>query len=220
MSTLLENWKRVVETIPSHVSLVAISKTKPVEMIQELFDAGQTVFGENKVQELVSKYEALPKTIEWHMVGHLQSNKVKYIAPFVSLIHSIDSLKLLKEVNKQAKKNNRTIPVLLQMHIAEEDSKFGLDETELNEICNEVNTYSSVEIIGLMGMATFTDDEAAIRKEFGYLEKLFQKMKALHFHDDPKFKHISMGMSGDYPMAIEEGSTMVRVGSHIFGSRN
>ncbi len=216
-----ERLSEIREAIPSHVTLVAVSKTKPVSIIQEAYDAGQRVFGENKVQELTEKYEQLPKDIEWHMIGHLQTNKVKYIAPFVSLVHAVDSLKLLKEVNKQAKKNNRTIDCLLQFHIASEDSKFGLSFEEARDILESglfLEMYN-ISIAGVMGMATFTSDESQIRDEFRTLENYFNVLKSHYFKFNDSFRHISMGMSGDYGIAIEEGSTMVRIGSSIFGSR-
>jgi len=212
----------IVELKAKNVTLVAVSKTKPVEDILELYHLGQRDFGENYVQELVEKYEQLPKDIRWHFIGHLQSNKVKLIAPFVSLIQSVDSKKLLKEINKEAKKNNRIIDCLLQIHIAKEETKFGLDEHELGEIrkatnytndTNEGNeTYKNIYIEGLMGMASFTDDKEIVRKEFGFLKSLFEKYS--------KLQTISMGMSGDYKMAIEEGSNMVRIGSLLFGKRS
>jgi len=202
--------------------LVAVSKTKPASMIQEAYDAGFRVFGENRAQELAGKYEELPKDIKWHMIGHLQRNKVKYIAPFVETIHSIDSPRLLKEVNKQAKKNNRTINCLLQIHIAKEESKFGLDEQELFDLIGSENirTYENVKIIGLMGMATFTDNEEQVRTEFRYLRGLFDKVQRTELPPNMEAKELSMGMTGDYKIAIEEGSTMIRVGSAIFGARN
>ncbi|SNS67919.1 hypothetical protein SAMN06295967_11611 [Belliella buryatensis] len=201
--------------------LVAVSKTKPISLLQEAYDAGIRDFGENKVQELVEKQEQLPADIRWHMIGHLQRNKVKYIAPFVHLIHGVDSFKLLKEINKQAKKVDRTISCLIQMHIAEEDSKFGFDQQELDEMLQskEIHELSNVKIIGLMGMATFTDDESQVRKEFRGLKHLFDQLKSQKLPDSFELKEISMGMSGDYLIAQEEGSTMVRIGSAIFGSR-
>lgn len=204
------------------VKLVAVSKTKPVSDIQTLYDAGQRIFGENKVQELVEKQPQLPADIEWHMIGHLQRNKVKYMAEFVSLIHGVDSLKLLKEVNKQAKKVDRVIPCLLQVHIAEEDTKFGLDEAELKELL-ESDAYQNmqhVQIHGLMGMATFTDDMEQVKREFAGLKRLFDHTKQQYFSNDDNFRELSMGMSGDYELAIEAGSTMVRIGSLLFGARN
>lgn len=203
--------------------LVAVSKTKPVEEIMPIYNKGQRIFGENKVQEMVDKYEQMPKDIQWHLIGHLQTNKVKYIAPFVSMIHSIDSLKLLDEVEKQAAKNNRVIDVLLQMHVAHEETKFGLDETELVELldyylANSTN-YAHVNIVGIMGMATNTDDENQIRKEFNQLKGIFLHIKNSYFLNKKDFTEISMGMSSDYKIAIEEGSTMVRIGSLLFGNR-
>lgn len=216
-----ENLKQVKEQIPENVTLVAVSKTKPVSEIEKLYAVGQRVFGENKVQELVDKYEVLPKDIQWHLIGHLQTNKVKYIAPFVSLIHSIDSFKLLKEVNKEAKKNNRVIDCLLQFHIAQEDTKFGLSMDEANELLssNEFVEMQNVSIVGLMGMASFVEDEEQVRNEFRTLEQYFQVIKSHYFKFNDHFNEISMGMSGDFQLAIEEGSTMVRVGSSIFGTR-
>ncbi|MDG1147311.1 MAG: YggS family pyridoxal phosphate-dependent enzyme [Crocinitomicaceae bacterium] len=211
----------VQNSIPENVTLVAVSKTKPIAMLQEAYDLGQRVFGENKVQELVEKQEVLPKDIKWHFIGHLQSNKVKYIAPFVTLIHAVDSLKLLKEINKQALKNNRTINCLLQFHIAEEDSKFGLTLESAKELL-ETEAFSemrNVSIVGLMGMASFTKDEEQVREEFRTLENYFHVIQSHFFKFNPSFEHLSIGMSNDYKIAIEEGSTMVRVGSSIFGSR-
>lgn len=210
----------VKELTEKNVILVAVSKTKPVEAIKELYDLGHRDFGENYVQELQEKYEQLPKDIRWHFIGHLQSNKVKYIASFVHLIHGIDSFKLLKEVDKQAKKLNRTIDVLLQVHIAQEETKFGLDENELNEIFNstEFPELKNARVCGLMGMASFTDDKEKVRNEFKYLKSFFGKYTKSEILNS-KFEILSMGMSGDYAMAIEEGSTMVRIGSLIFGER-
>lgn len=209
------------EEIPQDVVLVAVSKTKPVSLIQEAYDAGQRIFGENKVQELVDKWEVLPKDIEWHLIGHLQSNKVKYIAPFVSLIHSVDSFKLLQEINKQGEKNNRVIPCLLQFHIAQEETKFGLSFEEAEEILQsrEFVEMHHVSIVGLMGMASFTEDEEQVRDEFRNLNNYFMILKSNYFKYNPDFKVLSMGMSGDYTLAIEEGSNMIRVGSSLFGSR-
>lgn len=203
------------------VELVAVSKTKPQADITDIYQEGQRVFGENKVQELVDKYEALEKDIQWHMIGHLQSNKVKYIASFVALVHAVDSLKLLQVINKEAKKNNRVIKCLLQLHIADEETKFGLDVEELGFLLEHESfqAMENVEVIGLMGMATFTPDEVQVREEFGNLKKMFNRLKDVYFKDQASFKEISMGMSGDYKIAIEEGSTMVRIGSTIFGGR-
>jgi PLP dependent protein len=201
--------------------LVAVTKTKPVAMLQEAYAAGCKRFGENKVQEMVSKYEVLPKDIEWHLIGHLQTNKVKYIAPFVSLIHSIDSLKLLQEVNKQAQKNNRVIACLLQIHIAEEETKFGLSFEEASELLQspDLAGLQHIRITGLMGMATFTDDEKRIRHEFRNLKNFFEEMKKKSLPAHIQMTELSMGMSGDYQIAMEEGSTLIRVGSSIFGER-
>ena len=207
--------------IPSHVTLVAVSKTKPISAVQEAYAAGQRHFGENKVQEMAEKEEALPKDIFWHLIGHLQTNKVKYIAKFVHCIHSLDSLKLAKEINKQAKKHNRTIDCLLQFHIAQEETKFGLNLNEATALL-ENESFKSLQYIritGIMGMASFVDDTAQIRQEFKSLKAIFNQLKGQFFSDSASFKSISMGMSGDYLEAIEEGSTLVRVGSSIFGSR-
>ena len=216
-----ENLAIIQATIPSDVTLVAVSKTKPVSDLQEVYDAGQRVFGENKVQEMTEKYEILPKDIQWHLIGHLQTNKVKYIAPFVSLIHSVDSMKLLNEINKEAKKNNRVIDCLLQFHIAEEETKFGLSIEEAKELLEskEFVEMQNVSIVGIMGMASFTENIETVRHEFRVLESYFQILKSHFFKFNHHFKEISMGMSGDYLLAIEEGSTMVRVGSSIFGTR-
>jgi len=205
-----------------NVTLVAVSKTKPIEDILSLYELGQRDFGENYVQELVDKQAALPKDIRWHFIGHLQSNKVKYIAPFVHLIHGVDSFKLLKEINKEAGKNNRVIDLLLQVHIAQEETKFGLDEEELNLIIPEFENLkmTNVRVCGLMGMASFSDDLEKVRGEFRYLKMLFNKSAdKFTIHHSP-FTILSMGMSGDYTIAIEEGSTMVRIGSLLFGARN
>ncbi|MCT4643913.1 MAG: YggS family pyridoxal phosphate-dependent enzyme [Carboxylicivirga sp.] len=220
--SIQNNLQAVKEQINQRALLVAVSKTKPNEDLMEAYNAGQRVFGENKVQELTGKYETLPKDIEWHMIGHLQSNKVKYIAPFVSLIHGVDSEKLLKTINKEGKKNNRKIPCLLQVHIAEEETKFGFSEEELsNMLSNErLSELEHVDVKGVMGMATFTNDEVQIRKEFKALKSIFDGLKSSIFSANDSFTEISMGMSGDYLIAIEEGSTMVRVGSSIFGARN
>lgn len=199
--------------LADNVHLVAVSKTKSNELIIEAYGAGQRIFGENKVQELVEKEESLPKDIEWHMIGHLQTNKVKYIAPFVSLIHAVDSKKLIKEINKRAKQNNRVIPCLLQIHIAQEESKFGLDKEGVIEILK--TDFPNVSIVGLMGMATFTDNKNQVREEFKYLKDIYDELK----ESQPNFSILSMGMSGDYSVAIEEGSNMVRIGSSIFGER-
>ncbi|MCK4346562.1 MAG: YggS family pyridoxal phosphate-dependent enzyme [Bacteroidales bacterium] len=217
-----ENIKLLQKEIPSSVKLVAISKTKPVSDILEAYYSGFTTFGENKVQELIKKQEDLPEDIEWHMVGHLQTNKVKYIAPFVNMIQSVDSLKLLKIIDKEARKHNRIINCLLQLHIAMEETKFGLSLNEVQEILEspDFKLLKNARIVGLMGMATFTSEEEVIRMEFKFLADCFIKLKKDYFPTDKKFKEISMGMSGDYKIAIEEGSTMIRVGSLIFGSRS
>lgn len=217
-----EQLQSVLNELPEGVTLVAVSKTKPNEAIMEAYDVGQRIFGENKVQEMVAKHEALPKDIQWHLIGHLQRNKVKYIAPFVAMIHAVDSLRLLKEINKQADNNNRIIDCLLQFHIADEESKFGLTIEEAHELLTSVDyrDMHNIRIVGLMGMATFTDDIQQIRNEFHTLKNYFDLVKNNHFKDDENFKVLSMGMSGDYQIAIEEGSTMVRVGSKIFGERN
>jgi len=215
--SIAENLKVIKQSIPKEVTLVAVSKTKPIADLMEAYEAGQRIFGENKIQEMTQKWEALPKDIEWHMIGHVQTNKVKYMAEYVTLVHGVDSFKLLKEINKQAKKHHRTINCLLQVHIAEEETKFGLDKTELLELLNsdEFNALKNIKVIGLMGMATFTDNEVQVRKEFKALYALFKDAKTIVNTLDT----VSMGMSGDYKIAIEEGSTMVRIGSSIFGSR-
>lgn len=209
------------KTIPAGVTLIAVSKTKPNELIEEAYAAGQRIFGENRVQEMAEKQSALPKDIEWHLIGHLQTNKVKYIASFVAMIHAVDSLKLLQEIDKQAKKHDRVIPCLLQFHIAEEEAKFGLSFEEAQQLLESVEfaEMRNVSIVGLMGMATFTDNKEQIREEFRILENQFQILKSHYFKFNDQFAQLSMGMSGDYLLAIEEGSTMVRVGSSIFGSR-
>ena len=218
---ITERLSNLKDEIPESVQLVAVSKTKPVEMIQEAYDAGQRVFGENKAQELAAKQSELPGDIEWHYIGHLQSNKVKYIAPFVSMIHAVDSLKLLKEINKQAAKNDRVIECLVQFHIANEQNKFGLDLQGARDILesDEFLQFENISIVGVMGMATFTDDKEQVRDEFRTLENYFNVLKSHYFKFNPAFKELSMGMSGDYKLAIEEGSTMVRLGSTIFGAR-
>lgn len=217
-----ENIKKLSAELPSEVKIVAISKTRTPDEIMKLYESGCRLFGENKVQELVSKKQALPGDIEWHMVGHLQSNKVKFIAPFVSLIHSVDSLKLLKTINKEAKKNKRVIDCLLQIHIALEESKFGFSDEEVMSFLKEFSPdeFKWTRIRGLMGMATFSDDQDLIRSEFRILAGLFEVIRNTFFPADPLFNELSMGMSGDYRIAAEEGSTMVRIGSLIFGERN
>lgn len=210
------------EIEPFNAQLIAVSKTKPNEDLLQAYEAGQRDLGENKVQELTGKFEELPKDIRWHMIGHLQRNKVKYIAPFVHLIHGVDSLRLLVEINKQAAKNNRVINCLLQVYIAKEESKFGLDEKELEELLNSIEfaQMENVKIVGLMGMATNTENETVIRNEFKGLKSLFEEIKTKYNSEKVEMKEISMGMTGDYKIALEEGSTMIRVGSAIFGSRN
>jgi len=210
------------QNLPENVRLVAVSKTKPNKDILTAYEAGHKIFGENKVQDLIRKYEELPKDIEWHFIGHPQSNKMKYIAPFVSLIHGVDSLKLLKVINKEALKNNRTIKCLLQFHIAEESTKFGLSELEAIEILHseEYKELKNVEIAGVMGMATYTDDKDQIRNEFRKLNSIFNRIKIRYFSESTSFIEISMGMSDDYLIAVAEGSTLIRVGSKIFGARN
>ncbi|SMG34804.1 hypothetical protein SAMN05661096_02257 [Marivirga sericea] len=218
--SIAENITEVKDSLGT-CHLVAVSKTKPNEDLMEAYEAGQRALGENKVQELSDKAEALPKDIEWHMIGHLQRNKVKYIAPFVHLIHSVDSVRLLKEINKQGKKIDRIVPVLLQIHIAEEENKYGLDEQELHELLSSeaFKEMDHVDVQGLMGMATFTDDKDKVRREFKGLKKLFDKTAQQYNDEKLNLKELSMGMSGDYKIAIEEGSTMVRIGSKIFGER-
>lgn len=217
-----ENLLHIQQDIPAHVRLVAVSKFHPAEAITEAYAVGQRVFGESKVQELCSKYDSLPKDIEWHFIGHLQTNKVKYIAPFVSLIHAVDSERLLAEINKAAQKANRTIPCLLQIHIASEDSKFGFSADECLGFISSGRwqTYSHVQITGLMGMATYTSNTDKIRSEFRQLKSLFNELKMKYFGENDYFCELSMGMSDDYRIAIEEGSTLVRIGSTIFGNRN
>ncbi|MGM0550662.1 MAG: YggS family pyridoxal phosphate-dependent enzyme [Bacteroidota bacterium] len=212
----------LAQYVPENVKLVAVSKTKPVADIMEAYDGGYKVFGENKVQELVDKYEALPKDIEWHMIGHMQSNKVKYIAPFVHLIHGVDKFKLLKVINKEGEKNHRIVNCLLQFHIAEEETKFGLDLEEAHDMLSS-QAYADlthVNVMGVMGMATFTDNHQKIRKEFRKLKTIFDDLKSNYFTDKQDFNQISMGMSNDYKIAIEEGATMIRIGSLLFGPRN
>jgi len=218
---IVENIDRIKSTLPENVTLVAVSKTKPEIAITEAYGGGQRIFGENKVQDLVQKYESLPKDIQWHFIGHLQTNKVKYIAPFVSLIHAIDSIKLLKKIDKEAKKNNRKINCLLQFHIAQENSKFGLNKDEALAMLQSEDfaQLENVQIVGVMGMATFTNDSEIVRKEFSLLRLIFNDIKDAFFANKDYFKEISMGMSQDYMLAIEEGSTMIRVGTTIFGER-
>lgn len=218
--SITNNLNEIKATLPPEVTLVAVSKTKPVTDLMEAYEAGQRIFGENKIQEMTEKWEQMPKDIQWHMIGHVQTNKVKYMAPYVSLIHGVDSFKLLKEINKQAAKNNRIIDCLLQIYIAEEESKFGLDENELNDILlsEEFKNLENIKIVGLMGMATFTDNQLQIKKEFSKLKSLFDKTRQLTT-ENCQLSTLSMGMSGDYHIAISCGSTMVRIGSSIFGHR-
>jgi len=220
--SIAENIDLVKANLPAHVQLIAVSKTKPASLLMEAYSHGQRAFGENKVQELVGKFEELPKDIEWHFIGHLQTNKVKYIAPFVHLIHGVDSFKLLKTIDNEAKKVNRIIPCLLQFHIAEEETKFGFSIAEVSEMLQseEFHHLKNIQISGVMGMATYTDDETQVHKEFACLKSYFDQLKLGYFAGNPAFKEISMGMSGDYLIAIEEGSTMVRIGSTIFGERS
>ena len=208
--------KALIDSLPSHVTLVAVSKTKSVEEISQAYEAGQRVFGENKIQEMASKWEELPKDIAWHMIGHVQRNKVKYMAHFVDLIHGVDSIKLLKEIQKQAIKHDRTIRCLIQIRIAEEETKFGLPEEELEGLIQAAEDLPNVQIVGLMGMATFTDNQDQITSEFNKLKDLFDNVK----NSSSNINTLSMGMSGDYSIAIECGSNMIRVGSKIFGERN
>ncbi|MBN1252724.1 MAG: YggS family pyridoxal phosphate-dependent enzyme [Bacteroidales bacterium] len=217
-----KNIDEILNNLPEQVKLVAVSKTKPNELILEAYNNGYKVFGENKVQEISRKYEELPKDIEWHMIGHLQSNKVKYIAPFVSLIHAVDSFKLLKTINNEALKNNRTINFLFQMHIAKEESKFGFSFEEIEKIIqsSEFKELKNVNLIGFMGMATNTDNGKTIKDEFKYINDCLKTTKQKYFKDKDDFKELSIGMSGDYKIAIEQGSTIIRLGSIIFGERN
>jgi pyridoxal phosphate enzyme (YggS family) len=216
--TIKENLQKIKSSLPEHVTLVAVSKTKPVSDLMEAYNAGQRIFGENKIQEMAEKYEEMPKDIQWHMIGHVQTNKVKYMAEFVSLIHGVDSLKLLKEINKQAVKHNRVIECLLQIKIAQEDSKFGLAAEDASALLQSdaLSNFKNIRITGVMGMATFTDDSAQVENEFKFLKSTFDKLQEFN----AELKIISMGMSGDYELAIDSGSTMIRVGSSIFGARN
>ena len=218
MSSIQENLNRIKTSIPPEVTLIAVTKTKPIADILEAYRAGQRDFGENKIQEMTQKWETLPKDIRWHMIGHIQRNKVKYMAPYVSLVHGVDSLRLLKEIDKEARANQRTIPCLLQVHIAEEDTKFGFNEAEVMDLISsgELDAMPHIKIIGLMGMATFTHDTRQIREEFKHLKEIGKRIKL----NNPLITELSMGMSGDYDIAIAEGSTMIRLGSSIFGSRN
>ena len=213
--------EKIRATVPEGVTLVAVSKTKPISDLQEAYEAGQRVFGENYPQEMRDKHEALPSDIQWHFIGHLQTNKIKYIIPYVTLIHSIDTANLLEAVNKEAEKHDRVVDCLLQFHIALEETKFGLDLSEARELLDSeaFKTMENVRICGVMGMGTFTDDMEEVRKEFKHLKGIFETLKKDYFAGKPEFKEISMGMSEDYPIAIEEGATLIRVGSKIFGAR-
>ena len=217
-----ENIASLRRDVPPACTLIAVSKMQPLEKIKEAYAAGQRAFGENKAQEMVPKYETLPKDIEWHMIGHLQTNKVKYIAPFVTLIHSVDSVKLLDEVNRQGARFKRLIPCLLQVHIAEEETKFGFSPDEITDLLasNVWSGLRNIKIKGLMGMATFTDNDEQVRREFRGLKTLFDQLASTRLPKEVEMRELSMGMSGDYKIAIEEGSTMVRVGTAIFGERN
>ncbi|MCW4470759.1 YggS family pyridoxal phosphate-dependent enzyme [Flavobacterium sp. MFBS3-15] len=219
--TIKDNLNKIQSSLPPHVTLVAVSKTWPVPDLMEAYNAGQRIFGENKIQEMAAKYEEMPKDIQWHMIGHVQTNKVKYMASFVTLVHGVDSLKLLAEIDKQAKKHNRVIDCLLQMHIAEEDTKFGMDENELNDLLAsaEFKQLQNIRVTGLMGMATFTDDEVQIRREFTHLKDNFDRLSKQPSTANCQLSTLSMGMSGDYKIAMDCGSTMVRIGSSIFGKR-
>ncbi len=219
--SISDNLLKIKESIPEHVALVAVSKTMPASVVHEAYEAGHRLFGENKVQELSAKHPRLPSDIQWHFIGHLQTNKVKYIAPFVHMIESVDSLKLLIEINRQAAKSGRIINCLLQFHIAEEESKFGLNRKEAALMLGDpaMSELNSINIAGVMGMATFTDDMEHVRQEFRNLRNIFDWLKSTYFSDHAAFREISMGMSGDYPVAIEEGATIVRIGSLIFGER-
>ena len=218
--SITENLIKIKSKLPQNVTLVAVSKTKPLSDLFEAYDTGQRIFGENKIQEMASKYDEMPKDIEWHMIGHIQRNKVKYMAPFVSLIHGVDSLRLLAEINKQALKNNRIIDCLLQVKIASEESKFGLSENEVLNLLDsdEIKTFQNIKIVGLMGMATFTNNQEQLQKEFEILKFIFDNLTHLK-STNYNLKTLSMGMSDDYPIAIKNGSTMIRVGSSIFGKR-
>jgi pyridoxal phosphate enzyme (YggS family) len=217
-----ENLIKLHGEIPETVKLVAVSKTKPLETLMEAYNVGQRLFGENKVQELVEKQAKMPADVRWHFIGHLQTNKVKMLVPVVSMIEAVDSLKLLRNIDKEARKIKRRVPCLLQFHIAEEDTKFGLDLAEAEAMLQKVNLseMTGVQITGVMGMATYTDDEQQVGREFAHLHQIFDEIKTKYFADEPAFSEISMGMSGDYKIAIAQGSTMVRIGSLIFGERN
>jgi pyridoxal phosphate enzyme (YggS family) len=214
------NLTKIKQSLPEQVTLVAVSKTKPISDLMEAYEAGQRIFGENKIQEMTDKWENMPKDIQWHMIGHVQTNKVKFMAEYVHLIHGVDSLKLLEEINKQAKKHQRVIDCLLQIYIADEETKFGLDEKELNDLLHSdaFKSLHNIKIVGLMGMATFTTNQDQIKKEFLNLRTIFDQLKAINT-ENCQLNTLSMGMSGDYPLAISCGSTMVRIGSSIFGGR-
>ena len=218
--SIKENLLKIKSSLPKHVTLVAVSKTKPVDDLMVAYDSGQRIFGENKIQEMTEKWEQMPKDIQWHMIGHIQTNKVKFMVPYVSLIHGVDSLKLLEEINKQALKNNRIIDCLLQIYIAEEETKFGLNDEELNELLasESFKNLNNIKIVGLMGMATFTENQNQIKKEFEHLKSIFDTVQNLNTKNC-HLTTLSMGMSGDYQLAIACGSTMVRIGSSIFGGR-
>lgn len=219
--TIAENLNLIKQNLPDNVTLVAVSKTKPVSDLMEAYEAGQRIFGENKIQEMTEKWQLMPKDIEWHMIGHVQSNKVKYMVPYVKLIHGVDSLKLLKEINRQAVRWRKNIHCLLQIHIAEEETKFGLNEQELDELLHseEFKAMTNIKIVGLMGMATFTNNQEQIKREFNHLKKIFDALKNQPTTQNLQPTTLSMGMSGDYQIAIDCGSTMVRIGSSIFGNR-
>ncbi|MGV9002864.1 YggS family pyridoxal phosphate-dependent enzyme [Flavobacterium sp.] len=218
--SIKENLLNIKSTLPDNVTLVAVSKTKPVEDLMEAYEEGQRIFGENKIQEMTEKHQQMPKDIQWHMIGHVQSNKVKYMIPYVKLIHGVDSLKLLKEINRQAVRWRKNVECLLQIHIAEEETKFGLDENELTTLLNseEFKSFENIKVIGLMGMATFTENQDQIKREFQHLKTIFDTASKLPT-ENCQLTTVSMGMSGDYNLAIECGSTMIRIGSSIFGSR-
>jgi PLP dependent protein len=219
--SIAANIEKIKQQLSQNIKLIAVSKTKPVETLMEAYNSGQKIFGENKVQELVGKFEQMPKDIEWHMIGHLQSNKVKYIIPFIALIHSVDSENILLEINKQAAKINKIQQILLQISIADEETKFGFEEAELFKLLLKYNKqeFANIEIVGLMGMATFTDNKKQIENEFAGLKKLFDNVKSTYFSSQESFNQLSMGMSSDYQIAIANGSNLIRVGSTIFGGR-
>ena len=219
--SIKDNLLEIKSSLPENVTLVAVSKTKPVADLMEAYNAGQRIFGENKIQEMTEKWQQMPKDIEWHMIGHVQSNKVKYMVPYVKLIHGVDSLKLLKEINRHAVRWRKNINCLLQIHIAEEETKFGLDEKELEELLNseEFKSFTNIKVIGLMGMATFTDNQEQIKREFNHLKSIFDSIQKQPTTQNLHPTTLSMGMSGDYQLAIDCGSNMVRIGSSIFGNR-